>query len=87
MRIQNRNGQPNIFRLSSRSDPYLRLAVQGEDAAAITIPADTTAKHLVFLTAPAGADLPERIPVQLWIENLMTLERSRYETHFQGPDK
>lgn len=87
VRIQNRNGQRNIFRLSSRSDPYLRLAVQGEDAAAIAIPADTTAKYLVFLTAPAGADLPERIPVQLWIENLMTLERSRYDTHFQGPDK
>ncbi|MEM9140761.1 MAG: FixG Ig-like domain-containing protein, partial [Pseudomonadota bacterium] len=64
---------------------YLRLTVQGQDAAAILIPADQTRKLRVFLTAPAGTDLPERIPVRLWVENLMTRERSPYDTHFQGP--
>ena len=85
VRIQNRNGQPNIFRLSAISQPYLRLSVQGKEAAAITIPADETAKFRVFLTAPSGANLPERMPVRLWVENLMTRERSPYDTHFQGP--
>ena len=85
VRILNRNGQPNIFRLSALSQPYLRLTVQGEEAAAITIPADTTAKFRVFLTAPAGAEMAERTPVRLWVENLMTRERSPYDTHFQGP--
>ena len=88
VRIQNRNPDPNVFRLSAlRGDHYLRLGVQGEDAAAITIPADQTRKLRVFLTAPAGADLPARIPVRLWIENLVTRERSPYDTHFQGPDQ
>ena len=85
VRIQNRNGQQNIFRLSAISDPYLRLTVQGEDAAAITIPADQTRKLRVFLTRPADIQTSERIPVRLWIENLMTRERSPYDTHFQGP--
>ena len=87
VRIQNRNPQPNIFRLSALSDPYLRLSVQGEEAAAITIPADETAKFRVLLTAPVDTDLPERTPVRLWVENLMTRERSPYDTHFQGPER
>ena len=86
VRIQNRNPEPNIFRLSAKTEgAYLRLGVQGEDAAAITIAADDTRKLRVFLTAPAGEALPERVPVRLWIENLMTGERSPYDTHFQGP--
>ena len=88
VRIQNRNPEPNVFRLSAGTgEHYLRLNVQGEDASAILIPADDTKKLRVFLTAPSGSDLPERVPVQLWVENLMTLERSPYETHFQGPSK
>ncbi|MEO1493537.1 MAG: cytochrome c oxidase accessory protein CcoG [Pseudomonadota bacterium] len=86
VRIQNRNPEPNIFRLSARTDgAYLRLGVQGEDPAAITIDADDTRKLRVFLTAPAGATPDDRVPVRLWIENLMTGERSPYDTHFQGP--
>ena len=87
VRVQNRNAEPNIFRLSAAAGPYLRLTVQGEDAAAITIPADETRKLRVFLTAPAGTEMAEREPVRLWIENLMTRERSPYDTHFQGPEK
>ena len=37
---------------------------------------------------PWGFDLAEiRVPVRLWVENLMTRERSPYDTHFQGPEK
>ena len=87
VRIQNRNAEPNIFRLSALSDPYLRLSVQGEEAAAIQIPADQTMKLLVFLTSPADAEIFGRVPARLWVENLMTRERSYYDTHFQGPDQ
>ncbi|MEM9043620.1 MAG: cytochrome c oxidase accessory protein CcoG [Pseudomonadota bacterium] len=86
VRIQNRNPDPNIFRLSAETEAgYVRMTVQGQDAAAIQIPADQTRKLRVYLTTPAGANLPERIPVTLWVENLMTRERSTYITHFQGP--
>ncbi|MEM1164483.1 MAG: cytochrome c oxidase accessory protein CcoG [Pseudomonadota bacterium] len=87
IRIQNRNPEPNIFRLSAKTDAgYLRLTVHGEDAAAINIPADQTRKLRVFLTASGENDLPARVPVTLWVENLMTRERSPYATHFQGPE-
>lgn len=83
VRIQNRNGVPNVFRLSAVANQYMRLTVQGEDAAAINLSADQARKIRVFLTAPIGTS--GRIPVSLWIENLMTRERSSYQTHFQGP--
>ncbi len=86
VRLQNRNPSPNPFRLSAVSEaPYLRLTVQSEDAAAILIPADETKKLRVFLTAPAGAAMPGRLPVRFWVENLSTRERSSKQTHFQGP--
>ncbi len=88
VRIHNRNPEPNVFRLSAvNAGEYLRLTVQGQDAAAINIRADQTRRLKVFLTAPADAALPERVPVTLWIENLMTRERSPYQTHFQGPPR
>ncbi|MEM7508954.1 MAG: cytochrome c oxidase accessory protein CcoG [Pseudomonadota bacterium] len=88
VRVQNRNPDPNPFRMSVTTDAdiQLRLTVQGEDPAAILIPPDATKKLRVFLTAPTEADFTGRIPATLWIENLFTLERSPYQTHFQGPE-
>ncbi|MEL6476376.1 MAG: cytochrome c oxidase accessory protein CcoG [Pseudomonadota bacterium] len=87
VRVQNRNPQPNPFRLSAtvEGDVYLRLTVQGEDATAILIPPDATRKLRVFLTAPPG-EVTGQVPVTLWIENLFTHERSPYATRFHGPD-
>ena len=85
VRIQNRDHQPSIFRLSIATDEYLRLAVQGEDAAAITIAADETRKLRVFLTRPDQTATAERVPVRFWVENLATRERTSYATNFQGP--
>ncbi|MEM9099268.1 MAG: cytochrome c oxidase accessory protein CcoG [Pseudomonadota bacterium] len=87
IRIQNRNPSPNPFRLSASVDggAYLRLTVTDEDPSSILIPADTQKKLRVFLTAPAGSNLPEVVPVRLWIENLTTHERSPYDTDFRGP--
>ena len=88
VRVQNRNGEPNPYRLSAEvaEGGYLRLSVQGEDAAAVLIDADATKKLDVFLTSPADQQTTGRLPVRLWVENLVTRERSAYDTHFQGPD-
>jgi cytochrome c oxidase accessory protein FixG len=86
--IQNRNASPYPFRLSARADGgYLRLGVQGEDPAAITIPPDATRRLRVFLTAPAGQLPSGRIDVRLWVENLVTRDRSAYATFFQGSEE
>ncbi len=88
LRIQNRNAEPHPFRLSVDGGAgYLRLSVQGEDAAAIRIPADQTKKLRVYLTAPAGTAIDARSDIRLWVEDLGTRERSVYATYFQGPGK
>ncbi|MEM7179022.1 MAG: cytochrome c oxidase accessory protein CcoG [Pseudomonadota bacterium] len=86
--IQNRNPEPNPFRLSATvpDGVHLRLTAQDTDPTAVLIPADSARKLRVFLTS-AGERLTGRIPVTLWIENLFTRERSPYTTHFQGPDE
>ena len=83
--IKNQNPDPNVFRLSVVGEPYLRISIPGDDPAALNVPADANRKFRVLLTAPPGETLPERTEIRLWVENLMTLERSPYDTHFQGP--
>ena len=89
VRVQNRNGAPHPYRLTALTEggDYLRLTVQGEDAAAILIDADTTKKLDLVLTSPAEQAITGRLLVRLWVENLVTRERSAYDTHFQGPDQ
>ena len=68
VRVQNRNGAPQPYRLSAEADggDYLRLTVQGEDAAAVLIDADATKKLDVFLTSPADQKMTGRLPVRIW---------------------
>ena len=91
VRLQNMNGQPHPFRLSVVPQEdyagYLRLTVQGADASSLLIPADSQEKLRVFLTAPAANEVTGRIPVRLWIDDLVTRERSYYDTIFQGPEQ
>ncbi|MDH3667083.1 MAG: cytochrome c oxidase accessory protein CcoG, partial [Paracoccaceae bacterium] len=77
VRVQNRNAVPRPYRLSAETEEggYLRLTVQGEDAAAVLISADATKKLDVFLTSPADQQMTGRLPVRLWVENLVTRER------------
>jgi hypothetical protein len=86
--VQNRNAEPHPFRLSVAGAAHdLRLGVQGEDAAAILIPADRTKELRIYLTAPAGHGSRGRTDVRLWVEDLITRERSAYDTFFQGPEE
>lgn len=89
VRIQNRNPEPNPFRLSAtiEGDAHLRLTVQDADASSLLVPPDNARKLRIFLTSTAETPVTGRVPVTLWIENLFTRERSPYRTHFQGPDQ
>jgi polyferredoxin len=86
--IQNRKPDPNPFGRSEwpgDEQPYLRLTVQGEDAAAIQVAPDRSREVRVYLTAPAGA--VGRAEVRLWVEDLVTRERNAYHTYFHGPEQ
>jgi polyferredoxin len=87
VRVQNMQNEPHKFRLSAKSDPELRLDIQGMDMNTLEIDADTTKKLRVFLLARPWFTMQERTPVRLWVENLDTHERAYYDTHFQGPER
>jgi cytochrome c oxidase accessory protein FixG len=85
VKIQNMNAEPHPFRVSVTSEPELRLDIQGTDASEIEIAADESRKLRIFLLARPWFTMPERTPVRIWVEDLVTRERASYDTHFQGP--
>ncbi|HSF95014.1 MAG TPA: cytochrome c oxidase accessory protein CcoG [Thermohalobaculum sp.] len=87
VKVENMNANPHQFRLSAKSDPELRLDIQDMDVNTFEIGADEARKLRVFLLARPWFEMPERTPVRLWVEDLVTRERTYYDTHFQGPEK
>ncbi len=84
--IQNRNAEPQPFRVSLADAPGMYLTVEGADASTVEVGPDRARKLRIFVTAPQ-AIAPERADIRVWIENLVTRERAAYETYFQGPEK
>jgi cytochrome c oxidase accessory protein FixG len=87
VKIENMNADPHQFRISAKSDPELRLDIQGMTSTDFEIGADQAEKLRVFLLARPWFEMPERTPVRIWVEDLTTHERTYYDTHFQGPSK
>jgi cytochrome c oxidase accessory protein FixG len=87
VKIENMNGEPHRVRLTAKSDPELRLDIQGVAVNEFEIGADEARKLRVFLLARPWFAMPERTPVRLWVEDLATRERTYYETHFQAPEQ
>jgi len=88
IRVRNMMGTPQTFRLSHRvEEGYFDLAIQGADGDLFEIPADVTRKVRVLLDAASWADLPDRVDVRIWVENMETRERSHADTYFRGPQE
>ncbi len=85
IKVQNMNGEPHRFRLSAKSEPELRLDIQGLEVNDFEIAADEARKLRVFLLARSWFEMPERTSVEIWLEDLVTHERTRYETLFHAP--
>ena len=81
------NGEPHPFRISVTSEPELRLDIQGTDGSEFEVAADEARKLRIFLLARPWFTMPERTPVRIWVEDMVTHERASYDTHFQGPDE
>ncbi len=87
VKLQNMNSEPHPFRISATSDLELRLDIQGTEATEVEIGADEARRLRIFLLARPWHNLPERMPVTIWVEDLVTHERASYATHFLGPVK
>jgi cytochrome c oxidase accessory protein FixG len=87
LKIQNMTGEPHLFRISAKSKPELRLDIQGTGSTDVEINADEAKKLRIYLLARPWFSMPERMPVRIWVEDLVTHERASYDTHFQGPDQ
>jgi cytochrome c oxidase accessory protein FixG len=87
LKIQNMNGEPHPFRISAKSNPELRLDIQGTGTTEVNIGADEAKKLRIYLLARPWFEMPERIPVRIWVEDLVTHERVSYQTHFQSPSE
>jgi cytochrome c oxidase accessory protein FixG len=85
IKIQNMNAEPHPFRISAKSEPELRLDIQGMDGSEVEVDADEAGKLRIFLLARPWFTMPERTPVRIWIEDLVTHERTFYDTNFNGP--
>ena len=87
VKIQNMNGEPHPFRISVKSEPELRLDIQGMARNEFEIDADEARRLRVFLLARPWFTMAERTPVRIWVEDLVTHERASYDTHFRGPSR
>jgi len=52
-----------------------------------TVEPDEARRLRLLLTAPAWMQIPERFELRIWVEDLVTRERSSYDTHFRGPEQ
>jgi cytochrome c oxidase accessory protein FixG len=87
LKIQNMNSAPHAFRISAKSEHELRLDIQGTGATEVEIGADESGKLRIYLLARPWFDMQERMPVRIWVEDLVTRERAFYDTIFQGPER
>ncbi len=85
-RILNKHGEARSFRLTLTGDPALRISLEGTPYETIDVPADTTFRQRVYVTAPAGSDPAEtaRTDFRLWVEDVGNGDRAHRDTHFNG---
>ena len=89
VRLRNKNGEDRPFHISLRSDDVLRIALEGTSDLSVVVPADETLLQRVYVTAPAGSPAADRdrTNFRLWVEDLVSQERTFTDTVFNGNAK
>ncbi len=86
VRLRNKHGEDRLFKLSVIGDPTMRLQIEGTALDTVNVTADTAQLTRVYVVAPkdsspATADLT---PIRLWVEDLVSGERTYKDTTFYG---
>ena len=86
VRLRNKQGEAQVFRLSAEGDPALEVQVEGSEDATVTVDADATHLARVYVTAAPGTTpaTSDRTEFTLWVEDTSSQERSSEETVFNG---
>lgn len=86
IRLLNKLGEDRAFTLSLVSDAALEIAVEGNDQAIVTVPANETMLQRVYVsTAPgSAAATTDRTDLRFWVEDAITGERAFTDTIFNG---
>ena len=86
VRILNKHGEARPFRVTLTGDPTLRVSLEGTPYEAIDVPANSTFRQRVYVTAPPGSDPADglRTEFRFWVEDLTNGDRAHNDTHFNG---
>ena len=86
IRIRNKQGQAHPFRISVASDADLAVSLQGTESTEITVGADATGSHKVYITAPKGsvAATSGLTDIRIWVEDTENGHRTYRDTVFNG---
>lgn len=88
IRLRNKHGEPRDFHLSLTSGETLRIELEGRDDLIVPVPADSTFRQRVYVSARPGdpAATLGRTDLRVWVEDLISGERTHGDTHFLGKD-
>ncbi len=86
LRIHNKQGQAHRFMISVTPKGIFGTTVQGQKDGMVTVPADETGSHKLFVTAfrnspAAKAGLTD---IRIWVEDMETKDRVYKDTVFNG---
>ena len=86
LRIRNKQGEAHPFEISVTGEDHLLVSMQGTDSTTITVPADETGSHKIYLTAPKGTDAAKGTlaNIRIWVEDKVTGDRAKSDTVFHG---
>jgi cytochrome c oxidase accessory protein FixG len=87
IKVQNMNHEPTQFRLGVRSEYFVRPEIQGMEGMSFTVPADSAEKFRLHLDAPPWFKMPETFDLSIWLEEVGTPQRTKYDTVFMGPEQ
>jgi len=86
IRIRNKQGEEHPFQISVTSEVDLKVSMQGTDSTIVTVTADETGSHKVFITAAKGsvAASTSLTDIRIWVEDRFTGDRAYSDTVFNG---
>ena len=86
VRLRNKHGDDRPFQIAVTGDPVLHVQLEGTSEDTVSVPANETALHRVYVVAPSGS-VPansQRLDIRFWVEDLVTGERVSSESVFNG---
>ncbi|MEE9387048.1 MAG: cytochrome c oxidase accessory protein CcoG [Paracoccaceae bacterium] len=86
VQLRNKHADARLFHLSLTSGALLWIALEGQSDLTVTVPADATLLQRVYVIAPngSGADARSRTDLRLWVQDVVSTERSYRDTVFNG---